>query len=156
MPPTSLRVLVVDDIADNRETLGLLVRAWGHEVRLAQDGPSALEAFTAFRPHAVLLDIGRPGLDGWEVARRIRLHEVGAATLVIAVSGCSQERDRECSRQAGIDLHRTKPADPQLLHRLLAEANRQRHGVLPPRPDPWRDHQDGSSSRRQRGRSCVY
>src|SRR5437763_1680370 len=105
--PLTLRVLVVDDVEDNRESLGLLVRSWGHEVRLAHDGPSAVEAFQSFRPHAVLLDIGLPGMDGWQVAQQIR-REDGGAALLVAVTGYGHERDRTRSRQAGIDIHLVK------------------------------------------------
>ena len=117
----TLRVLVVDDGEDNRESLGRLVQAWGHQVRLAHDGPSALEAFVSFRPHVVLLDIGLPGMDGWQVAQQIRRHD-GWATLLVAVTGYGQERDRERSRAAGIDIHLVKPVRPAKVQRLLAEA----------------------------------
>jgi CheY-like chemotaxis protein len=117
----TLRVLVVDDVEDNRESLGLLVHSWGHQVRLAHDGPSALEAFVTFRPHAVLLDIGLPGMDGWQVAQQIRRHDAGA-TLLVAVTGYGQERDLARSRAAGIDIHLVKPVEPADLRRLLAEA----------------------------------
>jgi CheY-like chemotaxis protein len=116
--PLTLRVLVVDDVEDNRESLGLLVRSWGHEIWLAHDGPSALEAFQTFRPNVVLLDIGLPGLDGWQVARQIR-RAGGKATLLIAITGYGQERDRARSREAGIDIHLVKPADPGEIRRLL-------------------------------------
>jgi CheY-like chemotaxis protein len=137
MRPTCLRVLVVDDMPDNRETLGLLVAAWGHETLLAHDGPSALEAFAAFRPHAVLLDIGLPGFDGWEVARLIRRHEGRTPALVVAVTGYGRERDREQSREAGIDLHLTKPADPEVLRRVLAEVDQATPPAAPPSTRPF-------------------
>jgi CheY-like chemotaxis protein len=122
--PLTLRVLVVDDVADNRESLGLLVQSWGHEVRLAHDGPSALEAFVSFRPHVVLLDIGLPGMDGWQVAQQIRRHD-GGATLLVAVTGYGQEGDRVRSRAAGIDIHLVKPVRPAKVQQLLAEARQQ-------------------------------
>jgi CheY-like chemotaxis protein len=120
MAPT-LRVLVVDDVEDNREILGVLLRSWGHEVRLAHDGPSAVEAFRSFRPHAVLLDIGLPGMDGWQVAQQIR-REDGGATLLVALTSYGQERDRARSRAAGIDVHLVKPAEPAEVRRLVTEA----------------------------------
>ena len=116
----ALRVLVVDDCPDNRDSLGLLLWAWGHEVRLAHDGPSALEAYPAFHPQAVLLDLGLPGMDGYEVARRIRQQDGGGAVLLVALSGLGREEDKARSREAGFDAHLTKPADPQELQRLLA------------------------------------
>jgi CheY-like chemotaxis protein len=119
--PLTLRVLVVDDIEDNRESLGMLVQSWGHEVRLAHDGLSALEVFVSFRPHVVLLDIGLPGMDGWQVAEQIRSHH-GGVTLLVAVTGYGQEGDRVRSREAGIDIHLVKPVRPAKVQRLLAEA----------------------------------
>src|SRR5262249_38713559 len=117
----ALRVLVVDDIEDNRESLGLLVQSWGHEVRLAHDGPSALEAFVSFRPHAVLLDIGLPGLDGWQVAQQIRQHD-GGAPLLVAATGYGQEGGRVRSGEVGIAFPLLRPAEPAEVRRLLAEA----------------------------------
>jgi CheY-like chemotaxis protein len=122
--PLTLRVLVVDDVADIRESLGMLLRGWGHEVRLAHDGPSALEAFRCFRPDAVLLDIGLPGMSGWEVARQIRA-QGGQPALLIAVTGYGQEEDRARSREASIDIHLVKPADPEELRRVLVARSRE-------------------------------
>jgi CheY-like chemotaxis protein len=120
----TLRVLVVDDVEDIRESLGVLLRAWGHEVRLAHDGPSALEAFRCFGPDAVLLDIGLPGMSGWEVASHIRA-QGGQHALLVAVTGYCQDEDRERSREAGFDIHLVKPADPQEVRRLLAARSRE-------------------------------
>jgi two-component system CheB/CheR fusion protein len=114
-----LRVLVVDDHQDNRESLGLLLQALGYDVRLAADGPSALEVARSFRPQAVLLDIGLPGQDGWEVAARLRRHEVLPGALLVAVSGYGREQDLVRSREVGLDAHLTKPADLTELTRLL-------------------------------------
>src|SRR5947209_6516203 len=119
----SLRVLVVDDCPDNRDSLTVLLEAWGYEVQVAKDGPSALEAFRTFGPHAVLLDVGMPGVNGWEVARRIREQEGGAAVLLVAVTGHGRDEDRERSHQAGINFHLTKPSEPNELRRLLAQAS---------------------------------
>jgi CheY-like chemotaxis protein len=120
MADTPLRVLVVDDCRDNRDSLALLVRLWGHDVRLAADGPSALEASRSFRPHVVFLDIGMPGLDGWELARRLRQQEAGRTLLLVAVTGYGRQQDRARSLEAGLDAHLTKPVDPGELQRLLA------------------------------------
>jgi CheY-like chemotaxis protein len=117
---TPLRVLVVDDWSDTRDSLEMLLSAWGHEVRLARDGPSALEAARSFSPQAVLLDIGLPGgMDGWDVARRIREQDGGRAVLLVALTGHGRELDKARSREAGFDAHLTKPADPQELQHLL-------------------------------------
>jgi CheY-like chemotaxis protein len=134
--PLPLRVLVVDDLMDNRESLGLLVRAWGHEVRLAQDGPSALATFQSFHPDVILLDIGLPGMSGWEVARQIREQE-GWRGLLVAVTGYSQQQDRVISRQAGIDFHLVKPVEPEQIRRLLAWAGGRSNS------SPCRDDQGG-------------
>jgi CheY-like chemotaxis protein len=119
-PP--LRVLVVDDCEDTRDSLAILLRAWGHEARLAPDGPSALESYREFRPDVVLLDIGLPRMDGWEVARRLREQEGGHAVLLVALTGYAREDDQALSRQAGFDAHLSKPADLLELQRLLTTA----------------------------------
>jgi CheY-like chemotaxis protein len=117
-----LRVLVVDDCPDNRNTLDMLLRAVGHEVLLAADGPSALEAFRASRPHVVILDIALPGLDGWEVARRLREQEGSGPVLLVALTGYGRKEDEARSRQAGFDVHLTKPVDLEDLRLLLEKA----------------------------------
>jgi CheY-like chemotaxis protein len=120
MQDPSLRVLVVDDNRDNRECLGLLLQLWGYQVRLAYDGPSALEASRTFHPHAVQLDIGMPGLNGWEVARRIRQQEDSGHVLLVAVTGYATEQDQIRSLEAGFDAHLAKPADLDVLQDLLS------------------------------------
>jgi two-component system CheB/CheR fusion protein len=115
------RVLVVEDNPDAAESLALLLRAAGHEVRVAADGPAALEAAAAFRPQVVLLDIGLPKMDGYEVARRLRRGAGRDGLLLVALSGYGQEEDRRRSRAAGFDAHLVKPADLDALQELLAE-----------------------------------
>jgi two-component system CheB/CheR fusion protein len=116
------RILAVDDNADAAESLALLLGVLGHEVRTAGDGPAALEAAAAFRPDVVLLDIGLPGMDGYEVARRMRDQAGLKETLLVAVTGYGQEEDRRRAEQAGFDAHLTKPAHPnELLAVLLRE-----------------------------------
>ena len=122
-PSPPLRVLVVDDCEDNRESLALLLGTWGYQVCLARDGPSALEASREFRPHAVLLDIGLPGLNGWELGRRLREQEGTRRVLLVALTGHGTAQDRERSEHAGLDAHLTKPPDLQELQRLLADAH---------------------------------
>ncbi len=117
-----LRVLVVDDEPDTRDTLAFLLRARGHEVHLARDGPSALATAAAFRPQAVVLDIGLPGMNGWEVARRLREEAGLTDALLVAVTGHGREEDEARSRQAGFDAHLTKPAEWQALLAVLARA----------------------------------
>ncbi len=113
------RVLVVDDNADAAESLAMLLQLSGHEVRIAYDGPSALEAATGFDPDVAFLDIGLPGMDGYEVARRLRtLPRLGSLRLV-AVTGYGQDKDKEAATAAGFDLHVTKPVEPAELAKLV-------------------------------------
>lgn len=115
------RVLLVDDETVAARALAELLRLWGHEVRAAADGPSALKAAAAFRPEVVLLDIGLPGMDGLTVARELRRLEGTASSLIVALTGLGREEDQGRSRAAGIDLHMTKPMDAPSLRRLLAQ-----------------------------------
>jgi PAS domain S-box-containing protein len=119
----SQRVLVVDDNADAAGTLDMFVKALGHETRVAYDGEQALQAFDEFRPDIVLLDIGLPGMNGYEVARRLR-DRGGKGFRIIAVTGWGQAEDRRRSTEAGFDLHLVKPVDEaELLQVLGAEAH---------------------------------
>jgi PAS domain S-box-containing protein len=119
-PMVARRVLVVDDNADAAAALDLVLRSLGHETRVAYDGEQALEAAAEFHPDVVLLDIGMPGMDGYEVARRLRGSVEGGALRVVAVTGWGQDADRERSRAAGFDLHLVKPVDPSDLARILS------------------------------------
>jgi CheY-like chemotaxis protein/two-component sensor histidine kinase len=113
------RILVVDDNEDAAESLALLLRILGAEVRTARDGESALAEFATFKPSVTLLDIGMPGMDGYEVTRRIRRLPGGADVTVIAQTGWGQEEDRLRSKEAGIDHHLIKPVDLSMLEKLL-------------------------------------
>ncbi|WP_445661322.1 PAS domain S-box protein [Azohydromonas aeria] len=118
--PSPRRVLVVDDHRDAAESLALLLRMSGHDVEVAQDGPMALRTAAAFRPNVVLLDIGLPGMDGYELARRIReLPKLGGVRL-IAVTGHGQQADRQAAAAAGLHSFITKPVEPEELARLLS------------------------------------
>lgn len=116
------RVLVVEDCPDNRESLCLILRLWGHDVRGAADGEAALTAAAAFRPQVVLLDIGLPGKDGYQVARELRGLPEGDGAVLVAVTAYGQERDKEQAREAGFDHHLLKPCDLELLRRVLVES----------------------------------
>ncbi len=118
--PHSRRVLVVDDNADTAESLALLLRVLGHEVRTAHDGPSALKVARREHPDVVLLDLGLPRLDGFEVARRLRWEYADRPLLLVALTGHGQEEDRRRCREAGFDHHLVKPAEPETLKHLLA------------------------------------
>jgi PAS domain S-box-containing protein len=116
----SLRVLVVDDNVDAAETLGMLLRASRHDVRTAQDGPTAVEAAIDYRPDVALLDIGLPGLDGFEVAKRLRRLPILRNVVLVAMTGYGQEADRRRSREAGFDHHLVKPARFEQIQEILA------------------------------------
>jgi two-component system CheB/CheR fusion protein len=113
------RVLVVDDNADSADSLALLLRLRGHEVAVAYDGPGALQTAGSFHPEAILLDIGLPGLDGYQVASRLRRRRRTSKALLLALTGYGQEEDQVRSRRAGFDHHLTKPVDPQVIYDLL-------------------------------------
>lgn len=114
------RILVVDDNVDAAESLALLLRMKGQEVRVAFDGPGAITAAHDFSPEAVFLDIGMPGMDGYEVARRLR-HELRASSVVLlALTGWGQQEDKRRAAEAGFDHHLTKPVEPSALENLLA------------------------------------
>ncbi|HSK76004.1 MAG TPA: ATP-binding protein [Thermoanaerobaculia bacterium] len=116
------RVLVVDDNLDSAETIALMAQLWGHDVRTAHDGQAALTTAADYRPEVVLLDIGLPGMDGFEVAKRLREQEWMAGVMLVAMTGYGQEEDRRRSREAGFDHHMVKPIDPGALEALLAGA----------------------------------
>ncbi len=123
-PAPGRRVLVVDDNTDAADSLALLLRLSGHDVRTVHDGPTALEVAEAFRPEVVLLDIGLPRMDGYEVARRLRQRDGAKRVLLVAVTGYGQEEDRRRTAEAGFDAHLVKPAEPVAVQRLLAGAAR--------------------------------
>ncbi|PYQ42921.1 MAG: hybrid sensor histidine kinase/response regulator, partial [Acidobacteria bacterium] len=111
--------LVVDDNADSAEALALALGAIGHEVRLAGDGPSALDVAAEFKPEVVLLDIGLPGMDGYEVARRFRARKEWAGIVLVALTGYGQEEDRRRAQDAGFDHHLVKPIPPEAILAVL-------------------------------------
>jgi two-component system CheB/CheR fusion protein len=118
VPPR--RVLVVDNNRDAADSLGVLLALLGVESRTAHDGVSALEALDEFRPSAILLDLGMPGMDGYEVAQRVRQHPHGREVALIALTGWSHERDRRRATEAGFDHFVIKPLDFEVLRQLLA------------------------------------
>jgi CheY-like chemotaxis protein len=117
-PP--LRVLVVDDNVDTAESLTMLVQALGHDVRTTHDGSAAQQVALDYRPNVVLLDIGLPGIDGYEVARWIRQQAVLQGAVLVAMTGYGQESDRQRSHDAGFDFHLVKPTDFGKLQEILA------------------------------------
>ena len=113
------RILVVEDNADARESLETLLIFEGHEVLTAPDGPSGLAMAATFQPDVALIDIGLPGLDGYEVARALRQASASGHLRLVAVTGYGQLEDRRKAFEAGFDMHMTKPVDPDALARLL-------------------------------------
>jgi PAS domain S-box-containing protein len=115
-----LRVLLVDDNADSADGLGLLLELQGHEIRVAYDGPTALETARQFRPHVALLDIGMPSMDGYELGRRLHATPETKDVLLVAMTGWGQDEDHRKSREAGFAHHLVKPFEPAVLEKLLA------------------------------------
>jgi CheY-like chemotaxis protein len=114
------RILIVDDNKDGARSLAMLLKLFGHETEIAHDGFAALETAERLRPDAVLLDIGLPKLNGYEVCRRIRAQPWGKDLMLIAVSGWGQEEDLHKSRDAGFNHHIVKPVDHDILMKLIA------------------------------------
>jgi PAS domain S-box-containing protein len=127
--PRSIQILVVDDQRDMACSLARLLEGWGHDVDVAADGPSALELALARRPEVVLMDIGLPGMDGLEVARRLR--EQGVAARLVALTGYGQEEDRLCSLACGFDHHLVKPVNLDELRELIEGAFPEQLAVPP-------------------------
>jgi PAS domain S-box-containing protein len=117
-------ILLADDNVDAAEVLAELLRVEGHEVVVAHDGHAAAELATRVRPHVLVLDIGMPGLNGYEVARTVRAQEWGGSALLIAATGWGQEEDRRKALDAGFDLHFTKPFAPEQLLSAIASLER--------------------------------
>ncbi|HWP48478.1 MAG TPA: ATP-binding protein [Candidatus Limnocylindrales bacterium] len=117
--PPHRRILVVDDNTDAAVSLGKLLKLWGHEVQIAQDGPTAIELATSYRPEVVLLDIDLPGINGYEVARRFRQEPQLSQVVLIALTGYGQKEDPQRAREAGFDHHFTKPINLRALQRAL-------------------------------------
>ena len=114
-------MLVVDDNADAAEMLASLLELDGHEVRSVGNGPAALDLVRTFHPDVAFLDIGLPGMTGYELARRLRAMPATADILLVAVTGWGQDEDRRQSKDAGLDHHLTKPVDPGDVRALVAE-----------------------------------
>lgn len=119
--PQRFRVLVVDDNHDSALSLAMVLSIMGHETRTAHDGESAVATAESFLPEVVLLDIGLPKLNGYEVAQRIRGNAWGASMFLIAVTGWGQQEDRQRSSEVGMNVHMVKPVEPAALERLLSE-----------------------------------
>jgi CheY-like chemotaxis protein len=115
-----MRVLVVDDVPDSTESMALLLRLWGHEAQTADDGLSALAVAADFRPDVALVDVGMPGMDGYEFAGRVRSMPGVGRVLLVALTGYGGAENRRRVLEAGFDVHLVKPADLDQLENLLA------------------------------------
>jgi CheY-like chemotaxis protein len=113
------RILIADDNRDAADTMGMLLELGGHEVIVAHSGNEALELGRQHRPQVVILDIGMPDINGYEVARRARSEDWGKSAYLIALTGWGQAEDKERARVAGFDRHLTKPVDPDLVEEIL-------------------------------------
>jgi CheY-like chemotaxis protein len=121
--PTTARrfkILVVDDNHDSALSLAMMLSIMGHDTRTAHDGESAVSTAETFLPDVILLDIGLPKLNGYEVAQRIRETAWGTAMYLIAVTGWGQDEDRQRSSEVGLNLHMVKPVEPSALEKVLA------------------------------------
>ncbi len=117
--PTRHRVLVVDDNVDAADSLAMLLKLSGQDVIVTHNGTTALERAREHRPRLVLLDIGLPGMDGYEVCRRMRAEPLTEKAVMVALTGWGQDEDRQRSLQAGFDHHVVKPVDWKALGTLL-------------------------------------
>jgi CheY-like chemotaxis protein len=116
-------VLVVDDNTDAADTLATLLAVGGHDVRTATSGPAAIALTRGFIPDIAFLDIGMPGMSGYELARQLRHDRALDGTMLVAVTGWGQAEDRRLSKEAGFDGHMTKPVEPADVLSLVAKAN---------------------------------
>jgi CheY-like chemotaxis protein len=117
-------VLVADDNRDGADIMALLLQQYGYDVSVAHSGPDALATAARNKPEIVILDIGMPGMSGYEVAQRIRAEPWGKRTLLIALTGWGQEEDKRKAFDAGFDHHLIKPIDPDALEALMGSALR--------------------------------
>ena len=125
------RILVVDDNHDSALSLAMVLGMMGHETRTAHDGETALATAESFNPQVVLLDIGLPKMNGYEVAQRIRESSWGKTMFLIAVTGWGQAEDRARSAEVGLNLHMVKPVEPTALQAVLADLHRNPTGNAP-------------------------
>jgi CheY-like chemotaxis protein len=119
MPASGKRVLIVEDNVDSADTMQILLQLSGYDARAAYDGTSAVSIAREFEPHAVLLDIGLPRKDGYEVARELRALPQTKASLLVALTGFGHEEDKERATQAGFDAYQVKPVEPAAIEKLL-------------------------------------
>jgi CheY-like chemotaxis protein len=114
-------ILIVDDNVDAAESLGEYLKACGHHIHITHDGASAIDEATRLQPDAIILDIGLPNMNGYQVAQRLRSDVGLTSSLLVAVTGYAQERDRKSAQAAGFDYHFAKPLDVHKLAALLED-----------------------------------
>ena len=119
--PSRLRVMIVDHHCDAADSTGLLVKLWGHEPYVCYSPNQALQSAGECRPHIVLLDLGLPEMDGYQLADWFRSHDPKRQMVLVALTGFGRETDRQRSAEAGFDLHLVKPVDPRRLQDVLAQ-----------------------------------
>ena len=134
-PAFTHRLVIVDDNPDSAESMRVMFRLLGYDARVASDGGSVVELAASFRPDAVLLDIGLPDIDGYEVARRLRADPRTSDVLIIAITGFAREEDIRRSDRAGIDEHLVKPVDPDRVLERLAQGRGVRNSMAPTESD---------------------
>jgi CheY-like chemotaxis protein len=122
----TLRILIAEDNPDAAESLRLLLEGMGYEALVINDGESAVPAASALKPHVIIMDIGLPGIDGYDAARRIRARNPDLRVRIVALTGRDRLIDRQRSAEAGFDHHLVKPANPEVLQQILDST---------PRPD---------------------
>jgi two-component system OmpR family response regulator len=124
IPSSQLRILVVEDYEDSAQSMKILLRLLGHDVEVAFDGIEAIAKAKLQQPDVVLLDIGLPGMSGWEVAKLLQQQATEKKPFLIAITGYGNEEDKRHSAEAGVDLHLLKPVDPQELAAVLRRFQR--------------------------------
>jgi CheY-like chemotaxis protein len=122
MVTSNRRVLVVDDNRESVETLSMLLRLKGHDTRVAQDGEEAIAVADDYQPHVVVLDLSLPGMDGYEIARKLRERPYGAKLVLVALTGWTGQDVRDKAAAAGFDFHLLKPVDWPNLEQVLNTA----------------------------------
>jgi two-component system OmpR family response regulator len=125
MTPAGHRVLLVDDNTDSTEPLSLLLQGKGHETRVSTDGEEAIAAADDFKPDCVVLDLGLPSMDGFEVAKRLRERPYGGNLVIVALTGWAGKDVRSKAAAAGFDYHLVKPVKWEELERIVESASRQ-------------------------------
>jgi CheY-like chemotaxis protein len=120
---TGVIVLIADDNRDGAESMGMLLEMAGYQIHVAHTGRDAVAMAALYRPHVAILDIGMPGLSGYEVAKLMRAEAWGSRMVLIAMTGWGHDGDKRKANEAGFDHHVTKPVDPELLERLVMQAS---------------------------------